>query len=119
MRANLRHMVPTKLVPLLALAFILAAPAKKQQNQQQPVDQSLAGNGETPGVLQTIVVNQEGTIGEMWVKQAGSEQVWRIHGCGAKTAEQPLILWLFQNKRLGRFNVTDGCLVNVWVSAPN
>jgi hypothetical protein len=66
------------------------------------------------GVMQTVMTNRSGQIAQIYIKTSGTSKSERVVGCNARLADQPLLVWAFQNKRLVYLTV-DGsnCFSNI------
>lgn len=85
----------------------------KKSNKKAPAT-SDAKSGGYSGVVQSMKINKDGEIATINLKRAGSQNTVWIKGCGAKSADHPLLNWAFQEKRLVHFFANDqSCFVNV------
>lgn len=71
------------------------------------------------GVMTSMRVLKTGEISEISLKISGSVANETVRGCGAKTADHPLLLWAFTEKRLVYLTVDpNNCFSNVLIGAP-
>jgi hypothetical protein len=71
------------------------------------------------GVVLSMQIAGNGEILEMVVRLAGNNGTNQtVRGCGAKSADHPLLNWAFQAKRLVHFSIQNGCFGNVLIAAP-
>lgn len=72
-------------------------PTPKKNSAPQPTDFEASSYR---GTISSMRVNRKGDIQEIFFKLAGNTRTLLIKGCGAKSAEQPLLNWAFTEKRL-------------------
>ena len=92
----------------------------KNPPQINPVKPNTSSSSQhtTPGVVVSMTVDRSGEILDLILRVSGTNnQTEQVRGCGAKSADHPLLNWAFQNKRLVHMTVTGGCFANVLIAS--
>jgi hypothetical protein len=90
----------------------------KQQPAPQPTPQAKTQHT-TSGVILSMMVDKDGQITEIALKIAGNVNTEWIKGCGAKSADQPLLNWAFTSGYLVHVTVdANDCYMNALVPRP-
>jgi hypothetical protein len=91
-------------------------PGKKSKPGHQPTDFK---PGDYQGTISTISVDRNGKVREIYFKLAGNVRTILIDGCGMKTADHPLLLWAFTEKRLLYIGTDDNrCFARMSLKKP-
>jgi hypothetical protein len=107
---------PSLLLMLPLVAGVALAPLFTDTREPLPVPTDVGPYEQYSGTILSMAVLANGTIWDLYIRESRSGLTFNVKGCGARSADHPLLNWAFTERRLVHvYADADDCFGNVLI----